>query len=88
MLKTQCILFFKGFCLGLEEILGEYREKIIGIEREFLNSRVFTIASLKIALTSHFDILPDLHRTVNPIILTQYKYFIKNKGFKNSWWKH
>ncbi|KAL4484971.1 hypothetical protein ABPG74_020148 [Tetrahymena malaccensis] len=60
--------YLKGFCLGLEQIINSYREKIIEIERDFLENRVFTIASLKIKLTSHFDILPDLHKIVIKIV--------------------
>ncbi|EGR32048.1 hypothetical protein IMG5_097950 [Ichthyophthirius multifiliis] len=77
--------YIKGFCLGLEETLDNYREEIVQIEKQYLTQRAYTISSLKIHLTSYFDILPSLHNTIIEILEGNLKggqllEFIYNKG--------
>ena len=52
-------LYIKAFIFALDEVLNEYRDAVLNIEREFLKNRVFTLSLLNIHLSKYFVLMPE-----------------------------
>ncbi len=54
-------IYLKAFVFATDEILKDYRDAILNVEREYLKNRVFTLSLLHIHLSKYFILMPELN---------------------------
>jgi len=54
-------LYLKAFSFAMNEVLRDYREVVLTVEREYLKNRVFTLSLLNIQLAKFFFLMPELN---------------------------
>ena len=68
-------LYLKAFCFAMNEVLKEYRDVVLSVEREFLKNRVFTLSLLNIQLGKYFFLMPEMNTLVRNFVFCGIKKF-------------
>lgn len=53
-------LYLKALGEGVEELIQEYREKILEVERDYLKNHVYTVCMLNVTFAKYFELFPEI----------------------------
>ena len=60
-------IYLRSFCIGLNEILVQYKTLLIGLESKFLENKFFTYAMIQVELFKYFSLFPELWAIITKI---------------------